>query len=97
MAERRTAKVGEMQEIVLPGLGASGYQWISEAPTGIHVEQGQPKMDATNLAAGRSVDAVFDVVADAPGTYLVRFEQRRVWEQGVAPIDTREYEFDVAP
>jgi hypothetical protein len=97
MAEERNAKVGEPLEIVLPGLGAAGYQWVSDAPAGVRVEPAPPKTDTTNLAAGRSVDAVFDVTADAPGNYRVTFLQRRVWEEGVAPIDTREYDFRVEP
>jgi predicted secreted protein len=97
MAEERNAKVGEPQEIVLPGLGAAGYQWVSDAPPGVRVEPGQPKTPTTGLPAGRSVDAVFDVTADAPGTYRVTFAQRRVWEEGVPPINTREYDFHVEP
>ena len=80
MAEQRDAKVGEPQEVVLPGLGAAGYQWISDAPAGVRVERGQPRTPTTNLPAGRSVDAVFEVTADAVGTYRVTFVQRRLWE-----------------
>jgi predicted secreted protein len=95
MAEQRNAQVGQPQQIVLPGLGTAGYQWISDAPPGVRVERVQPVMDTTNLPAGRSVDAVFDVTADAPGTYRVTFVQRRPWEEGVPPIDTREFDLHV--
>jgi predicted secreted protein len=97
MAEQRNARVGEPQEIVLPGLGTAGYQWLSDAPAGVRVERAQPNIDTTNLPAGRSVDAVFDVTADAPGTYRITFVHRRPWETDVPPIDAREFDFHVEP
>src|SRR3954447_14606367 len=93
--EVRHARVGEPQVIVLPGLGTAGYQWISEEPDGVRVEEGQPETPTSGLPAGRSVDAVFRVTADAPGTYRVTFVQRRPWEQGVPPIATREFDLHV--
>ena len=97
MAEQRNAKVGEPQEVVLPGLGTAGYQWVSDAPAGVRVERGQSNAPTANLPAGRSVDAVFEVTAEAAGTYRVTFVQRRPWEEGVPPIDTREYDFHIDP
>jgi len=87
-------RAGEAQAVVLPGLGAAGYQWMPVAPPGVRVERVEgPQQPGT--AAGRSVDAVFHVTADAAGTYRVAFEHRRPWEHGVAPIETREFELRV--
>ncbi len=96
MPEERQARAGEPHVIVLPGLGAAGYQWLAQAPDGVRVERVEAAGPADAFAAGQSADAVFQVVAEAPGVYPITFEHRRPWEQGVAPIETREFELHVS-
>jgi predicted secreted protein len=96
MAETRHARAGEPHVVVLPGLGAAGYQWTAQAPPGVRVERVETAGPAAgDVAAGQSVDAVFEVVADSPGVYSITFEHRRPWERDVAPVETREFELHV--
>jgi predicted secreted protein len=96
VADERHARAGEPHVIVLPGLGAAGYQWIASAPAEVRVERVEAA-GPSGAAAGQSADAVFQVVADAPGTYRITFEHRRPWEHGVPPIETRAFELHVEP
>jgi hypothetical protein len=41
---------------------------------------------------GESPDHVFRLSPVRPGEAVVRFEQRRPWETGAAPYDTRTFE-----
>jgi predicted secreted protein len=95
MAETRHTRAGEPHVIVLPGLGAAGYQWAAQAPAGVRVERVEAAGPSGGAAAGQSVDAVFQVVADGPGVYAITFEHRRPWERDVAPVETREFELHV--
>jgi len=80
-------KQGESHLIRLHGLGSAGYQWILESsdPRIVAVEQ---ILHSRQHFAGPivgSLDQEFRLTATAPGESLVRFAQRRLFEQGREP------------
>lgn len=79
--------VGEEHELRLQGLGAAGYRWsLAPGQDSLPVSvRPAPAPPSAAPAPGASVDEVFLVSAGEPGRFPLRFEQRRVWEQGSPP------------
>lgn len=80
-------KPGESHTIALRGLGSAGYQWMVQAidPQVARVEEIlHPQEELTESIAG-SLRQHFKLTAIAPGETLVRFAQRRRFEQTAKP------------
>jgi predicted secreted protein len=93
-------RVGETTIVRLPGLGTAGYAWtVAVSPTDGEVvgvsEAGDGDGDAGPPGASR--EHAFVVTARRAGTAVVHFEQRRPWEQGAEPLESRDVEVVVEP
>src|SRR5262249_62125592 len=76
---------GEPFAIVLPDNGMGGYLWhVAELPAAIEVRREDDLPPGGAGAPGATGQKVFELEATQPGTYAVRFEQRRDWEEGSA-------------
>jgi predicted secreted protein len=89
--------VGAEQTIRLPSLSGAGYEWSVEIAHGdresVAVEEIDP--DAHAGPPGESPDHVFKLSPLRPGEAVLHFEQRRPWENGATPHDTRTFEIVV--
>jgi predicted secreted protein len=84
---RVTLKVGEEHQIRLAGLATAGYQWSCEVEgTREAVEVKKSWGPTPDRLVGESADEIFTVTALRPGRAVLRFEQRRRWEQGSPPV-----------
>lgn len=85
-------KPGESHIIALRGLGSAGYQWMVQAidPQIARVEEIlHSREELTGPIAG-SLGQNFKLTAIAPGGTLVRFAQRRGFEQTAKPYAIHE-------
>ena len=88
-----TLRPGERATVRLPGLGTAGYRWtwrvegdldavtVSVSPA--------PHDETAGRSPGASVDEVAVIEARRGGRSTVRLEQRRAWENNLAPQDSR--------
>ena len=95
--EQLVFRVGEERTIRLPGLSAAGYEWSVEIADGDRdaVAVAEVGSDGPAGPPGTSVEHVFTVSGRRPGEAVLRFEQRRSWEDDVAPHDTRTFRVTV--
>jgi len=86
--------VGAEQTIRLPSLSGAGYEWSVEIARGDRESVAVEEIDPDTHAGppGESPDHVFRLSPLRPGKAVLRFEQRRPWENGAAPHDTRSFE-----
>jgi len=95
--ERVVLRAGEETAIRLPSLSSAGSEWSVEVDDGEAVSVEEAAREGAPGPPGSSADQVFRVAAVRPGEALLRFEQRRPWEHGVAPHDTRTFRVVVEP
>jgi len=94
--ERLVLRVGEERTIRLPGLSAAGYEWSVEIDGDRDaVAVAEVGGDGPPGPPGKSLEHVFRLSGRRAGEADVRFEQRRQWEEGVAPHDTRTFHVTV--
>ncbi|MGY6217527.1 protease inhibitor I42 family protein [Methylolobus aquaticus] len=80
------------QELVirLPGNPTTGYRWSSFGPTGAVLTAAGPAAYEPDAGTSQRVGAggfeIWRFVAARAGTAELRFEYRRPWETGVAPL-----------
>lgn len=89
------------QELVirLPGNPTTGYRWSSFGPTEAVLIATRPAAYERDAGTSRRVGAggfeIWRFVATRAGTAELRFEYRRPWETGVAPIQVVRYTVSV--
>ncbi|WP_162560229.1 protease inhibitor I42 family protein [Methylotetracoccus oryzae] len=89
------------QELVirLPGNPTTGYRWSSFGPTGSALSATGPAAYEPDAGTSQRVGAggfeIWRFVATRAGTVELRFEYRRPWETGVAPLQVVRYTVSV--
>ena len=100
--EQIVLHAGEETEIRLPSLSSAGYEWSVEVDDGesVSVEEvareGPPGGEPAG-PPGSSPAHVFRLAGVRIGEAVVRFQQRRPWEEGVEPHETRTFRVVVEP
>jgi predicted secreted protein len=87
-------RVGADQTIRLPSRSGAGYDWSVEVadgdPDAVAVKQVDP--EAPSGPPGESPDHVFRLSPLRPGEVVLRFEQRRPWDEAAAPREVRTFD-----
>lgn len=94
-----TLAVGESHELSLASLGTAGFVWSAEleGDDGIlRVSRGRGHPGA-GAAPGRSTAELLTIEAEAPGRAVIRLQQARPWESGVAPRATFAITVQISP
>jgi predicted secreted protein len=94
--ETITLKPGQEHRIKLPGLGATGYQWMVEPcdQKVVTVEEILHSIQEVTVPIAGSLNQEFRLTAVAPGQTSIRFNQRRRFEPDKKPHAS--YEITVA-
>lgn len=92
--------VGDHHEVVLPGLGTSGYRWDDDLTGDTEAvatqwQRGMSPEEARGRPVGASAPERLTMTAIAPGRVTVRLMQRRPWETG-PPYAEHTIEVDVS-
>jgi len=83
MQEYMEVTTAEPFFVVLPENGTGGYLWrIADLPPAINVRREDDLPPGGEAAPGASGSKLFELEANEPGTFTVRFERRRDWEPG---------------
>ena len=80
--------VGESRELSLASLGTAGFVWTHEleGDDGIlRLTRRRGRPEEVSAGAGRSTTERLMILATAPGRAVIRMNQARPWESGVAP------------
>lgn len=89
--EAITLQVGKSITLRFKSLATAGYLWDCESDkTGIVSVVAEGTTGSETLAAGQSLDEIFDVAGLAKGNVHLTFKQRRSWEKE-APLTIKEY------
>ncbi|MFT4294813.1 MAG: protease inhibitor I42 family protein [Micropruina sp.] len=93
-------RVGEVRELVLPGLGTSGYRWSEvldgdSAVVELAWRRGFPAGGELR-PIGASAPERLSITGASPGRVSVRLVQQRPWEQG-RPRAERAVDVQVLP
>ncbi len=96
--ENLNLRLGESARIGLAGAAMAGYTWLYHVTMEgvISVEQEKADDKTGALRAGESKLTLFTVTAQAAGNVQLTFVLKRSWEQGVAPVSSKEYTVHVA-
>lgn len=91
-------RVGQREELTLPGLGTAGYRWTHsiEGDAGVLDVQWTRAPAEPGRAVGASVPERLLLTAAASGRVTLRLAQRRAWEAG-PPHDERTLDVVVLP
>jgi inhibitor of cysteine peptidase len=89
-----TAKVGDTVEVTLAGNPTTGYSWtssMSDADKAVLQQQGEPvyvqqSTDPSVVGAGGTFTFTFKAIAAGQAT--IKLDYARLFETGVAPIQT---------
>ncbi|UKJ06412.1 protease inhibitor I42 family protein [Solitalea lacus] len=99
--ESKNVQLNDSIFISLPGKGTSGLLWQYRIENDgvidlerIDYEDDVHKIDST-IPVGTSIPEVFKITGQKKGSTKIFFEQRRPWEHGSPPYDTREFEINV--
>ena len=78
-----TLSVGDHLEVALPAVPSTGATWrlSSHQSASVHVERRDTQQ--SNAAPGSQIVQVFDIMADAPGEYVLIFVYGRSWESAI--------------
>ena len=95
--EIKELKLGTSFPVVLPGLGTAGFQWFFtiDNPDCVDVVRYNYMIETMFMEAGNSLDVVFMVHSKAPGRAVISFEQKRVWEKNMPPINSKKLDITV--
>lgn len=79
--------VGESRELSLASLGTAGFVWTAELEGDDQILRVTRRRAAPGRVSppGRSTAELLMIVAQAPGRAVIRMQQARPWESGVAP------------
>ncbi len=93
--EKITLNVGNSVTLKFKSLATAGYMWDYEIDrSGVVSIVSEGTTNTSNLAAGQSLDEVFDIAASKPGTVQLIFRQRRSWQRD-KPVAVKEYSVEV--
>jgi predicted secreted protein len=87
-------RVGETFDMLLPGYGTSGYQWIPRVIGDVAVKRADAPASAAPRRPGDSVGVHFAMVGTNPGRATVTFELIRPWQPD-AIAESRRVELDI--
>lgn len=88
-AHKLELQVGEQHLIELEGLGSAGYTWTfqleGDASVANIVKRTNAPMPSPLTPETFSVQESFVIIAKVPGRVMVKFAQRRLWEDNDIP------------
>lgn len=91
--------INEEFSMELKSHGTSGYQWFIDLYDKdileVSIESADTKIDIDSVPAGASTNLILNIKGIKSGTSNVSLSERRVWEVGIAPINTIELKVTV--